>query len=88
MLRPSGPLLCARPAALVAVWEERCPRVRKKGALPLQLQGLSGPKVTPVPGAAVLALLLSGSHTLRIRGAEAWKMAEGLGANFFLTSGT
>lgn len=28
------------------------------------------------------------THTLRIRGADAWKMAEGLGVNFFLTSGT
>lgn len=27
-------------------------------------------------------------HTLRSRGAGAWKMAEGLGAKVFLTSGT
>lgn len=35
-----------------------------------------------------LALRSGGSHTLRIRGAGVWKMAEGFGVNVFLASGT
>lgn len=49
-------------------------------------------KTSPSPwgtGSVAQGSLLSmDSHTLRIRGAGAWKMAEGLGVNFFLTSGT
>lgn len=45
---------------------------------------------SPCSRALPRPVALSGGvrHTLRIRGAGAWKMAEGLGANFFLTSGT
>lgn len=61
------------------------PRVRRQEPSPSDSRGLWVPDLTRFqpPGA-----LLGGSHTLRIRGAGAWKMAEALGVNVFLTSGT
>lgn len=75
---------CARPAARWQLGGVH-PRVRRQEPSPSDSRGLSVPDLTRSQPAGSL---LGGNHTLRIRGAGAWKMAEALGVNVFLTSGT
>lgn len=71
---PSGPLLCTRPAAGMAVGESGAQS--KTGPSPGtardQSQDLTAVPISAAVGSgSTVALSLAGSHTLRIRGAEA-----------------